>query len=178
MRERSDGAAHGSGEGKAIMGEFSGLLWASDMAVEPEWIDYNGHVNVAYYVTLFDRAVDEVFARIGMGEDYLKERNLSFFAAEIHVRYLNEIKAGDVVRISIQLIAHDEKRIHYFLQMHHAVTDTLCATSENLSLHIDMRVRRVAPFPMDVFARLERIMAAHERLPLPDGVGRAVALKR
>src|ERR1700736_1647015 len=77
---------------------------SSVMLVDPAWIDYNGHLNMAYYNVLFDRAVDEAFALVGIGPEYVKRRNCSFFTAEVHVRYLRELRAGDPVRVTVQLL--------------------------------------------------------------------------
>ena len=90
---------------------------SSLMHVEPGWIDYNGHLNMAYYNVLFDRAVDEAFGLLGIGPDYVKARRHSCFTAEIHVRYLRELHAGDPVRVTFQLLDYDAKRIHYFEQL-------------------------------------------------------------
>jgi acyl-CoA thioester hydrolase len=73
---------------------------SSLMRVEPQWIDYNGHLNMAYYNVLFDRAVDEVYELIGIGSEYLKNHRHSTFTAEIHVRYLRELNEGDPVRVT------------------------------------------------------------------------------
>ncbi len=86
---------------------------SSRMKVEPAWIDYNGHLNMAYYNVLFDRAVDEVFELLGCGADYVK-KGFSTFTAEVHVRYLRELKEGDPVRVTFQLLDYDAKRMHYF----------------------------------------------------------------
>src|SRR5689334_535014 len=86
---------------------------SSVMRVEPAWIDYNGHLNMAYYNVLFDRAVDEVLEIIGCGLDYVETKRLSWFTAEVHVRYLRELHSGDPVRVSVQLIDCDAKRMHY-----------------------------------------------------------------
>ena len=80
---------------------------SSVMAVEPAWIDYNGHLNMAYYNVLFDRAVDEAFELLGCGLDYVRTRKHSCFTAEVHVRYLRELHAGDPVRVTFQLIDFD-----------------------------------------------------------------------
>src|SRR5215467_6764786 len=82
---------------------------SSVMQVEPAWIDYNGHMNMAYYHVLFDRAVDEAYELLGVGPTYLKEHRHSTFAAEVHVRYLRELHAGDPVRVTFQLLGHDSK---------------------------------------------------------------------
>jgi hypothetical protein len=80
---------------------------SSVMRVEPAWIDYNGHLNMAYYNVLFDRAVDEVFELLGCGLAYVKERRRSCYTAEAHVRYLRELRAEDPVRVTFQLLDYD-----------------------------------------------------------------------
>src|SRR5262249_24080808 len=82
---------------------------SSAMRVEPGWIDYNGHLNMAYYNVLFDRAVDEVYELLGCGLDYLKEKQHSCYTAEVHLRYLRELRAGDPVRVTFQLLDFDSK---------------------------------------------------------------------
>lgn len=149
---------------------------SSLMRVEPQWIDYNGHLNMAYYNVMFDRAVDEVFEVLGIGPSYLKQQNHSTFTAEAHVRYIREIHEGDPVRVTIQLLDYDEKRIHYFERLVHAEEGWLSATSENMSLHVDMAAKKVAPFPADVIQRLEAMKTAHAALPAPEGIGRRIAM--
>ena len=111
---------------------------SSVMRVEDHWIDYNGHLNMAYYNVLFDRAVDEAYELIGVGVDYVEKRRHSFFTAEVHLRYLRELHAGDPVRVTFQLLDYDRKRLHTFEQLFHAEHGWVAATSENLSLHVDM----------------------------------------
>ncbi len=150
---------------------------SSVMRVEPAWIDYNGHLNMAYYNVLFDRAVDEVYELLGLGLDYLKARGHSTFTAEVHVRYLRELREGDPVRVSFQLLDYDAKRLHYFEELHHAEQGWLSATSENMALNVNMDVKKTAPFPPDVMAHLARMKASHARLPVPQGVGRHIAMQ-
>jgi len=145
------------------------------LPIEPSWIDYNGHLNMAYYNVLFDRSLDEFMDMLGVGWRYLKERNASTMTAECHVRYLREVKLGDPVHVTVLIIAADEKRIHYFEELRHSTEGWLSATSENMSLHIDMNVRRVAPFPPDVLSRVRAVAAAHARAPRPEGAGRRIA---
>ena len=146
------------------------------MEIEKDWIDYNGHLNMAYYNVLFDRAVDEAFELIGCGLDYVKSRRHSCFTAEVHVRYLREINAGEPVRVTFQLIDFDKKRLHYFEQLFHAEEGWVSATSENMSLHVDMGAKKTAAFPREVVACLERMKAAHAKLPVPEAVGRKIAM--
>jgi len=157
-------------------GDIAAPFISSLMRVEPQWIDYNGHLNMAYYNVLFDRAVDEVYELIGIGLPYLRATAHSTFTAEVHVRYLRELHEGDPVRVTWQLLDYDEKRIHYFEQLLHAEEGWLSATSENMTLHVDMTAKKVAPFPAAVMQRLARVKEAHARLPRPEGVGRRIAM--
>ena len=156
--------------------EFPAPFLSSVMRVEPQWIDYNGHLNMAYYNVLFDRAVDEVYERLGIGPSYLKRSNHSTMTAEIHVRYLREIHVNAPVRVRFQLLAYDAKRMHYFEELVHAEEGWLSATSENMTLHIDMAAKKVAPWPADVMEKFAKLQAAHANLPLPDGAGRRISM--
>jgi len=146
------------------------------MRVEPQWIDYNGHLNMAYYNVLFDRAVDETYEYIGIGLDYLKQTNHSTFTAEAHVRYLRELHENDPVRVTFQLLDFDAKRIHYFETLLHADEGWVSATSENMTLHVNMAVKKVAPFPEKVMRSLAAMKEAHAKLPLPKGIGRGIRM--
>jgi len=151
---------------------------SSVMRVESGWIDYNGHLNMAYYNVLFDRAVDEVYELLGCGVAYVKARRHSCFTAEVHVRYLRELHAGDPVRVTFQLLDFDAKRLHYFEQLFHAEEGWLSATSENMALHVDMAAKKTAAFPGEVAACLRRMKAAHANLPMPEAAGRRIAMPR
>jgi acyl-CoA thioester hydrolase len=158
------------------MTDFPAPFVSSVMKVESEWIDYNGHLNMAYYNVLFDRAVDEAYELLGIGHDYLKTHKHSTFTAEVHVRYLREIHEGDPVKVTLQLLDFDAKRIHYFEQLLHAEEGWVSATSENMTLHVDMTAKKVAPFPDNVMRNLAAMQEAHAHLPIPDGVGRRIAM--
>jgi acyl-CoA thioester hydrolase len=149
---------------------------SSLMRVEPAWIDYNGHLNMAYYNVLFDRAVDEVFELLGCGLDYVRKRRHSCFTAETHVRYLRELKAEDPLRVTFQLLDYDHKRMHFFEHLLHANEGWVSATSENMSLHVDMEQRRTASFPVPIASALRSMKAMHARLPYPQGAGRRIAM--
>jgi len=149
---------------------------SSTMRVEPSWIDYNGHMNMAYYHVLFDRAVEEGFGVVGLGQDYMEARNASYFAAEVHTLYKRELKLGDEVRITLQLVDFDEKRLHFYMEIRHVGEGWVAATCENLSLHVDMATRKVIAFPQDILGNLTVMKAAHSRLARPPALGRAVGI--
>ena len=150
---------------------------SSVMEVDKAWIDYNGHMNMAYYNVLFDRCGDEAFAVLGMGPDYAHTRRLTIYTAEIHVCYVRELHLGDRVACSFQLVDRDAKRLHVYQELRH-VDGWLAATSEVLSLHIDMSGPKVAPFPDDVREKVDSMVAAHATLPRPERAGRAIAIGR
>jgi len=149
---------------------------SSVMRVEPQWIDYNGHLNMAYYNVLFDRAVDETYELLGIGADYVAERRQSIFTAEVHVRYLRELHADDPVRVTFQLLHYDAKRLHYFEQLFHAEEGWVSATSENLSLHVDLTTKKTATFPKQITARLAEMKTSHALLPVPEAAGRKIGM--
>src|ERR1700687_2551072 len=115
---------------------FAAPFVSSVMRIEPQWIDYNGHLHMAYYNVLFDRAVDEIYELIGLGPDYLQQHGHSTMVAEMHVRYLRELRNSDSVRVSVQLLAYDAKRIHLFEQLLHATENWGSAPFERLTLDV------------------------------------------
>ncbi len=150
---------------------------SSVMGIQNDWIDYNGHLNMAYYNVLFDRCADEAFLLMGMGPDYAKDRQLTIYTAEVHVCYVQELHLDHKVVVSFHLIDHDDKRLRFFQEIRH-VDGWLAATSENLTLHIDMSGPKVAPFPADIQALVDKMAADHAGLPMPERAGRAIGIKR
>jgi acyl-CoA thioester hydrolase len=147
------------------------------MEIEKEWIDYNGHLNMAYYNVLFDRCVDGAFDLMGLGPDYIRDRKLTTFTAEVHVCYVRELHLGHQVTSTFQLLDHDEKRLHAYQEIRH--TDGwLAATSESLTLHVDMAGPKVVPFPADIMEKVEALAAAHAAMPTPERAGRSIGIKR
>jgi acyl-CoA thioester hydrolase len=156
----------------------TGLPISAPLAIKPDWIDYNGHLNVAFYVKLFDEGLDDLFERIGLSESYVRTRQMSFFALEAHVRYLREVHLKDPVQVRIQLLDVDEKRIHYWMELVHAEERWLSATMESISLHIDMTTRRAAPFPADIMASLADWHRSTNERGRPEGVGQVIGIRR
>ncbi len=155
---------------------FPAPFKSSPMAVQDDWVDYNGHMNVAYYVVLFDRCIDEAFMQIGLGPEYVKNRNASFFTVEMHVNYIRELPPKSPVFATLQFLAFDQKRVRTYLELFHAEENYLSASCEQLFLHVDMAARRTAPFPEDIAERLREAHSAHAVLPRPERAGRAITL--
>jgi len=157
---------------------FSTPFEHSGDAVLPEWIDYNGHLNLAYYVVLFDRATDALFDLIDLGLDYRRRTSLGTFVVETHNRYERELLVHERVRVTTQLVAADDKRLHLAHEMFRLDGGERCATQELLFLHVSLATRRVVPFPPELKAQVEALRAAHAALPRPDWTGRAVGMPR
>lgn len=148
------------------------------LAIEPDWVDYNGHLNMAYYNVLFDRACDVFVASAGLGPDYVAARGLSYMTAEIHVCYLREVFLGAPLQVRTRILDLDAKRLHLFAELIHAEEGWVSATSEQMYLHVDLVARRVVPWPADLRAGLEALWAPTRHLPLPDRAGRRIGIAR
>ncbi|MFW6093605.1 MAG: thioesterase family protein [Pseudomonadota bacterium] len=146
--------------------------------VEPAWIDYNGHMNMAYYHVVFDRALDHVYDLLGVGADYTARGAGACFTLEVHVTYLAELVLNDPVRVEFQLLDQDDKRLHFFERMYHAERGDLAATSEQIALNVALPDRRAAPFPEPALDRIRALMSAHRTLPLPEQMGRTIGIRR
>jgi acyl-CoA thioester hydrolase len=144
--------------------------------VRPEWIDYNGHMNVAYYVLAFDHATDKLLDALGIGEAYRRAANGSFFIVESHVVYRRELRLGDGLRVETEILGYDDKRLHGFSRMFRTAGGELAATYEFLGLHMDMTARRSAPFPAPALARLRAMADRHGARSRPAEVGRSIRL--
>ena len=142
--------------------------------VLPEWIDYNGHMNVAFYILAFDHATDAFFDYLGLDSVYRERTGQSTFAVEGHVTYQREVMEGDPLRFTTQLLGYDDKRLHFLHHMFHADEGFLAATVEWLSLHVDLERRRVAPMPPVIREALAQVWASHRSLPVPDVVGKVI----
>lgn len=141
-----------------------------------DWVDYNGHMNVAYYVLVFDHATDVFLNSIGMNIALRESTGSSVFVAEAHVTYEDEVMEGDIVDVSSQIIGSDEKRLHLFHRMYRRSDGALAATNELMILHVNLNTRRVGPFPDPVLLQLQDIWTAHEEFSRPDQLGRVMGI--
>jgi acyl-CoA thioester hydrolase len=144
--------------------------------VRPEWIDHNQHMNMGYYLVVFDLATDEFFAWVGLDGAHRRAHGVTTFCLEAHVTYHREVRAGDSLRFTTQLLGHDAKRLHYIHAMYHATDGYLAATNELMSLHVSQATRRAAPMAPEILARLVTIQSAHDTLPRPPQAGRRIGL--
>jgi acyl-CoA thioester hydrolase len=143
-----------------------------------EWVDWNGHMNLAFYVTAFDQASGAFMRNIGLGRNYVDNKLGMTFVLETHVTYDREMKGGAPMRFTTQLLACDAKRVHLFHEMFHADEGYLAATNESIIMNIDYTSRRSAPWPSQVTERLDAVWEAHKHLPKPAKSGRVMGLPK
>ena len=146
------------------------------LRVRPDWIDYNGHMNVAYYIKAFDEAFDELYVTMGVDAAAVRRTGVSTFTAEMHITYQREVRQGDRLRITTQLVDFDARRMHFVQCMYHAGQDFLAATDEWLIMCVDLRQRRAVAFPEPLREFLAATKRAHAALPLPPEAGRRISL--
>lgn len=146
------------------------------MSIENQWIDYNGHFNMAYYNVLFDQAADQLFAIFGLGPDYVTATNNSIFTLETHTSYLHEVLPTDLVVVESQIIDCDHKRVHYVQQMKHATEDWVACVLEVMVAHVDLALHKTSNFPEEVLSAIAAMCAAHKSLPVPRQVGHKIGI--
>lgn len=146
--------------------------------VKPEWIDVNGHMNVAYYVLAFDQAVDSLWTRIGITADYVAETRGSTFAVESHVTWQRELRNGDPFVITSQIVAFDQKRIHQFQRLYHAKERYLAATAEWMNLHVDLTTRRVSSWSADTIESIYDVVEMQGDASRPAELGSRMTIKQ
>ncbi len=162
----------------AFVDSGDGRLRSSVRRVRDEWIDFNGHMNVGYYVIAFDEVSVEVLGNLGIDDAYREGRNASTFALEMHVTYERELVPNAPYFVVTQLLDADHKRLHLYHEMYHAEEGWLAATNELITMHMDMNQRRSASFPPDIQERVDILKSAHASLPWPERQGRQIAIRR
>jgi carnitine 3-dehydrogenase len=148
-----------------------------ETVVDPTWVDYNGHLTESRYLHVFSEATDAFLLQVGVDAEYLGSGS-SAYTVETHLRHLRDVAALEPLRVETQILGADEKRLHVFHTMTHGVGGETLATAEQVLLHVDTAAGRVSPWQEPVAARLAEAALAHAALPVPDGAGRAIAMRR
>ncbi|WP_435086503.1 thioesterase family protein [Candidatus Pelagibacter bacterium nBUS_33] len=142
----------------------------ANQIIKKEWTDYNNHMNMAYYVLVFDQKWELILEKFKMGEQSAKTTNMSTMVVETYTTYNNEVKEGDEVAINLTFLDHDKKRLHYKMEMIEKSSKKLSATLEMLSLYIDLNKRKVSEFEqekvklMDSFINLNKLNFNNDNL--------------
>ena len=147
--------------------------------IKQEWLDYNDHLNMTYYLLIFDQAGEALVDSLGLGEGVTRATGISWVVLENHITYDNEVTLGDMVDVSMQLLDHDQKRLHLYFEMH-VMGDKgyLAATLEQMLLCVDLKKRRSTRFPDNVQAEIQSLSRSHADLPRPGNIGRQIGIRR
>ncbi len=150
-----------------------------DEEVLLEWIDYNGHMNVAYYTLAFDRAIDFFLEEvIGIGPSYVKTENQGPYSLQANYNYIQELKVGDRFESRIFVLDADRKRIHLVLEIINSSNGEKVATCETMLINVDLKIRRSANYPDWAQERIYDYKHACEGFVLPQEVGKPITLKK
>jgi acyl-CoA thioester hydrolase len=153
-------------------GHIAAPLRLHQTTVGAEWVDYNDHLSEWAYLLVFGDGADALFRFLGVDEAY-RAAGQSLYTAETHLRHLREVKLGEQLAVTLQVLGHDAKRLHVLHEMH-AASVGCAATAEQLLLHVDTGAGRVVPFPGQLAGRLRQVADAHTALPVPGYVGRPI----
>ena len=134
----------------------------ANQIIKKEWTDYNNHMNMAYYVMVFDQIWEKILGKFKMGEQSAKTTNMSTMVVETHTTYNNEVKEGDEVEINLTFFDHDKKRLHFKMEMIEKSSKKLSATLEMLSLYIDLKKRKVAEFEKEKIDIMDNFISTNQ----------------
>ncbi|RDE22508.1 thioesterase-like protein [Motiliproteus coralliicola] len=149
---------------------------AYQSCVQPDWIDYNGHMNVAYYVLAFDQATDAFNSNLDLGPEYVARTRKSLFVVDMNVTYRRELKEGARISCTTQLLEFDAKKVRLFHQMFQDDEGFLAATNELIMVHVDLETGKSCPFPEATLERLQAMARQHQSLAIPENAGRVLSL--
>ncbi|MGI9301408.1 MAG: L-carnitine dehydrogenase [Gammaproteobacteria bacterium] len=155
--------------------EIARPLALYECAVDPTWVDYNGHMGESFYLYAFGDASDALFRYIGIDEAYRAAGN-SFYTVESHINYYHEVSTGEPLKFTTQFLGLDEKRLHFLHTMYHGRSDELLAATEQMLLHVDMKASSACPTKPQVHEALSAIMNAHKDMHIPPQVGRQMKI--
>jgi carnitine 3-dehydrogenase len=147
-----------------------------ELRIPADWTDYNNHMNESRYAQCFSDATDAFMRLIGADADYIAG-GLSYFTAEEHIRFLDEVAALEPVYVETQVLGGAGKKAHVMHSLYHA-DGRLLATGESMLIHVDLKSRSACEPAPEVAAKLADVVVAHAALPVPEGAGRAVGQRR
>lgn len=160
-------------------GPYDAPVRVTGMRVLPDWIDYNGHMNVAYYTVATDAALDRMLEdHLGLGETFVAATRMGPYALQANYSYLAEMHEGDGFSVLIRLLDHDAKRMHLVLEMIRDGDGSLAARVETLLMNVDLEARRSAAYPEWGQARMTEMVRCHAALPAPDGIGQPIGIRK
>lgn len=160
-------------------GPYPAPVEVAERIVQPDWIDYNGHMNVGYYGIAFDQALDVLASdHLGVGVEYLEAANHGPYVLQSHLHFLAELLEGERFVVRFRLLDHDAKRLHLFAEMVAPGKRQVCATQELMLMNVDHATGRSTPYPDWARRRFARMKADHAGLPPAPQIGAPLGIRR
>lgn len=162
-----------------IDGPYAAPLKIPGETVRSDWIDYNGHMNVTYYLLSFDHAVDRLLGDVlGIGEAFTNKAGQGSYALQSNIHYLGELLEGTAFDFSLLLIDCDAKRMHMMVEMNNLASGAVAATCEQVLMNVDLTTRRSTPYPDWAQARMVLMRDSHAKAPRPPQFAQPLGLRR
>ena len=159
--------------------QYSTPIILPEQKVLKEWLDYNGHMNVAYYTLAFDKSLD-IFLEdsLGIGETHAYENNQGPFVVQAHYHYLNEMKLNEKFNIRLYVVDCDKSKMHLCLEIYSLFQKKVIAVVEQVLINVNLKLRKSEPYPKWAFERLLRLKNTHKNASLPPAFGKSIGLKK
>jgi len=164
---------------KGFDGPYETPIILPEKKVIKDWIDFNGHMNVAFFTLAFDQSLD-VFLEdvLGIGETHALENKQGPFVLQAHYHYLNEMTLDERFKVRLLVVDHDEKRMHLCLDIYSINRDKVIAVSENILVNVNLDIRKTEPYPLWAYNRLHTLKKTHEKYDFPKLLGKSIGLKK
>ncbi len=154
-------------------------IYLTSQKILKDWTDYNNHMNVAYYVLIFDLyGAEKLMTLFNMGEASAKNTKKSTMVVESHITYNQEVKEGDVVDVNLIYFDNDKKRLQYKLEMIHKEKKYLASTIEILSLYVDLEQRKVSEFENEKVKLMDEFIEKNKNNFNPENLNFSTKLKK
>ncbi len=157
---------------------MSQLLELHETVVIEEWVDSFGHMNLANYVAVCDQSTFAFWELVNGNTTQAQREGEEYAVVETHVNYLREVRLGDALKVTTQLLGADEKRFRIFHTMINVADDSVAATNEIMGLGFDLNTRNLSPFNMEVQQRMQGLLEQHAKIPVPKNAGRGIIMQR
>ena len=158
---------------------YSTPIILPEQEVLNEWLDYNGHMNVAYYTLAFDKSLD-IFLEdlLGIGESHAYKNNQGPFVVQAHYHYLNEMRLNEKFHVRLFVVDCDKNKMHLCMEMYSLFQEKVIAVVEQVLINVNLKLRKSEPYPPWAFEKLIKLKNTHKNASLPSAFGKSIGLKK
>ena len=162
-----------------IDGPYSTPIILPEQEVLNEWLDYNGHMNVAYYTLAFDKSLD-IFLEdlLGIGESHAYKNNQGPFVVQAHYHYLHEMRLNEKFHVRLFVVDCDKNKMHLCMEIYSLFQEKVIAVVEQVLINVNLKLRKSEPYPLWAFEKLIKLKNTHKNASLPSAFGKSIGLKK